>query len=797
MHNSNKHSILIVEDELIVALDLSKALESLDFCIAGIASTEDEAVLMARSHHPSIILMDINLGSGGSGLNAALRINKVQSIPIIYVTAYSSDKMLELAGKTNPYGYVLKPYNFREIKAAINTALIRFNYETEINKSQQRLKAVVEAAELEIIEYDHDTKTITLPQYTKRFKQLGFTREMSLDTFLQFFVERDAHEINRRIANKQPFNFCAKLNVKDIYGLQYMEIYLSQIHYLNSRVQVGAVQDVTDNQKNIANLKISDLVLTQMQESVVILDMDEKILHVNPAFCRLTDYKQNEIESKLFKDYLLQDRKEDLNLIKRSSKVSSTDKSNEVTIKCRHGKLVHAMMTVTELIDDNLVDKLIVTLTDVTRLVETERNLNKLVFTDPLTGFGNRAYLNHTLHMLHHNPTLHQIALIFVDIDNFKMLNDRYGHDFGDKILIEFSNRLSIMFREPDHLIRIGGDEFIIVLTGQFTKRELRLICEKILTQLKTDFHIDNITLPVSCSIGITYCEHKLFNADNLMKQADSAMYHAKRLGKQKYCFYDQKLAAETEYRVFIEQGLRTAIAEEKISIFLQPIVDSKGKTLSVEALCRWYDKDIGFVPLNIFIPVAEETNLIQALGFCVIKEAFLAKQQLIDAGFPDIIININFSQKQLQDKSTFKAICSLLDRYKLDAGGFVVEVTESILHHSSSEDTLQRLKQKGFNIALDDFGTGYSSLSRLHDYTVDIIKIDKSFIDSICTNAKQNIITKSIVNLGQNLGYKVVAEGIEEESQYQVLHEMGCENMQGYYFAKPLPIHELIRHLA
>ena len=803
MLNNQSVHVLIVEDELIVALNLSKELENIGYVVVGLAASETEALSMAIEHQPDIILMDINLEDGGSGLEAAKKIRAHCKAPVIYLTAYSSDKIVELAGKTNPYGYILKPYNVREVNAVISTSLIRSKYKGQIKASEARLRFALKAAELEVIEINRADNSISIELDNKVFGEMGFTKHMPKEDFLALFVKEDANILDTLLIKGLPFSRRAKMirrikNSDRYLPERYLDVYLSHIIYQNGCVQIGAIQDVSEAQHNITSLKVSDSILHQMNESVIILDASETIQKINPAFCELTGYSYEEVIGQHIYTFLLQERKADKK-IAHNQGLGKSNNQAEVTVLAKDGTYIHTMMTISELLLSDSETQLIITLTDISRLVEAEKSLNKIAFTDALTSFGNRAYFNSLLKTIHQteiNVVNHCIALFFIDLDSFKQINDTLGHEFGDRVLVEFAKRLRSVFRDDDHLVRLGGDEFVALLRGNYDLTSLEKVGNKVLSLFEKDFLIDGNQLTVSCSLGIAYSTSKNFDAEKLLKQADAAMYQAKKQGKNAFRFYDEALAKETQYRVFIEQGLQNAISNNLISVYLQPIVDTKGDVKSVEALCRWYDKDIGFIAPADFIPIAEETHLIHSLGFKVLNESMLIKKQLNEAGYSHIVVNINLSEKQLQNKNTYNTICELLAQYSLAASDFVIEITESVLHSTSSDAHIKRLSAEGFTFALDDFGTGYSALSRLHDYTIDIVKIDKSFIDMLLTNTKQNTITAAIIALGKKLGHKVVAEGVENEQQSNILMQMGCESMQGFYYAKPMPIHELLKFL-
>lgn len=796
MTKQNATKILIVEDELIVALNLSKELAHHGFMVVGMSSTEDEAVSLATSEKPDIILMDINLEAGGSGLVASERIRQHQKIPIVYVTAYSSDKIIDLVGRTNPYGYILKPYNIREVKAVINTALVRFKYEAKIQKSEQRLRVALEAAELGVFEYNRENHQISIDEYSDCFVALGFSKTMEKADFLALFNEKDALEIDALLSAGLLFNKRAKIKAAGNKVAHYVDVYLSHVFYDGGKVQVGAVQDVSEQQYNIEHLKVSDSVLNQMQESVLILDENELIQQVNPSFCKMIGLSNSQLINRSIADFLLQEREDDLSVSATLEFDSEHKGQRKVNIKRPDGSNVSALMTISDLDISEEEKQYVITLTDVSELVAAQKNLSRIAYTDSLTGFGNRAYLNRLLEQLFADKQTQSIALFFIDIDSFKNINDTLGHEAGDHVLAEFSRRLQGIIRDKDFLVRLGGDEFVVILTGHFNKLSLTLVAHKIIQLFDQDFALEDQHVSVSSSIGIAFDDFQYSDPKALLKHADVAMYQAKKKGKNTFEFFDEAMAKETQYRIFIEQGLKAALANNEITIYLQPVVDESGTIKSAEALCRWYDKEAGFIPPDEFIPVAEESYLIQSLGLRVLQESMLAKKHLNEAGFTDISININISEKQLHNPETAKMIQEFLVYYELKANDFVLELTESTLHSAASDKTIAILLDAGFKFALDDFGTGFSSLSRLYDHRVKIIKIDKTFTQLICENSRQNIITRSIINLAKDLGYEIIAEGVETTSQEQALKVMGCTAMQGYLFAKPMPIAEFLRLL-
>ncbi len=783
--------VLIVEDELIVALNLSKELTSEGYTVLDLAANESEAVSIAKVEKPTVILMDINLESGGSGISAAKQIREFCPNPIIYLTAYSSDKTIELVGQTNPYGYILKPYNIKEIKAVISTALVRYDHEKKINNVNKKLNIVADVADIGVLELNTEKTNIHIHDIKDKYQAVGFVSNMRYLEFVSLFVRQDAQNLERLLKKGAPFSFRARVKTLKNSKPIYLDVFLSDVVFEDENIQIGAIQDVSEHQSYLDEIKLSGSIVNQMSESVVILNSKHEIVHANLAFKKLIKAEKTDVRGKSFYSFMCSKRGEDKNLLARILPVKHSSQQIEATISRKDGKKLHVLLTASLLKTREEDSKTLITLTDVTKIIETEHKLGELAFKDPLTGFGNRASLYPYLQKL--EASCEGVALFFIDLDSFKNINDSLGHDFGDEVIRLFAQRLRNAVRETDYLIRLGGDEFVILATDSTAQELLVNVAQKIQDVLLDEFLISNNKVKVTASIGIVTASHDEFDLKTLLKKADIAMYQAKKAGKNRYCFYDRKIAEETEYRISIEQGLKSAITNGEIFVHFQPIVNIEGRIVYAEVLCRWYSATNGYISPEKFIPLAEETYLISELGYKVIKEAFLAKKQINSLGNDMLKLSINMSENQLNDSKTIEFITQLITELDLEPAEFIFEITESTMHKPNSGKNIRILKDMGFCFATDDFGTGYSSLSSLHEYSAEVIKIDKSFIQLLGKDERQTTITKTIFELLQKLDYICVAEGVETAEQFEMLKDIGCEYIQGFFFYKPMRLDQLL----
>lgn len=459
---------------------------------------------------------------------------------------------------------------------------------------------------------------------------------------------------------------------------------------------------------------------------------------------------------------------------------------------------VHALIKAVRKMDGNII-RMAGSYLDITKLKEYQKQLQYLAYHDVLTGLPNRLMLHsYWNENLAEGKSL-KTAIFFLDTDNFKLINDTLGHNFGDQLIVAIGSRLQSLLGRGSMVFRIGGDEFIIFRTCSGEISEVEAIATQILQSFTEPFELENKRVHVTVSIGITiYPDHAVETVD-LLKNADIAMFKAKELGRNRYVIFDPGLQMVIDERVQLEKNLRDALYKEEFRLYYQPQVDpSTGQVGGFEALLRWVSPELGMVSPLKFIRITEETGMIVQLGAWVLEQAcnFIKRLQMITGA--NFLVSINVSIIQLMQDNFVQQVLEILDKYQVNPEFIELEITESILIESFDTiyQKLNSLKENRVRIALDDFGKGYSSLNYLCQLPISTLKIDKSFIDNIMDVNKERIITGDIVAIGHKIGLAVVAEGVETREQVDYLLNHGCDKIQGYFYSKPIPEEEVVPFL-
>jgi diguanylate cyclase (GGDEF)-like protein len=388
-------------------------------------------------------------------------------------------------------------------------------------------------------------------------------------------------------------------------------------------------------------------------------------------------------------------------------------------------------------------------------------------------------------------------ALLYLDLDHFKTLNDSLGHDIGDELLIQVANRLKQCVRDEDTVARLGGDEFVILLSCREISQDVMLehaltMAERVQTALQAPYQLKQHIHYITPSIGITSVPHPGISPGDILKQADAAMYHAKSRGRNTISFYNEDMQRRADERLMLERDLREALAQQQFSLHYQPQFDLRHHLIGAEALLRWQHPEKGIIPIANFIHVAEETGLILLIGDWVIREACL---QLIK--WPDLPrLAVNISPKQFRQPRFSQKIAAILAEYGIEKSRLTLEIIESSLVEDIDDtiEKLQALQNLGIHISIDDFGTGYSSLAYLKLLPINQLKIDQSFVRDIITDSNDAVIVETIIGMAKHFGLSVIAEGVETIQQAQYLRNSNCKGYQGYLFSKPLPADEFFR---
>jgi len=435
------------------------------------------------------------------------------------------------------------------------------------------------------------------------------------------------------------------------------------------------------------------------------------------------------------------------------------------------------------------------------RLTELLKDLEHRTTHDLLTGLPNRALVNDRLKqaIALGNRGAPEMAVLFLDLDGFKFVNDTLGHQHGDQLLKQSAQRLSACLREGDTLGRFGGDEFVILLPGMNDRTAVAATAQRLIEAMETPFQLGGDEALVSTSIGIAMLPSDAHDAQTALKHADAAMYRAKDGGKGRYMFFAGDIGGELQERLALKSGLKKALERNEFELHYQPkCALSDGRITGIEALLRWHHPELGLVGPGKFIPLLEETGLIARVGEWVIDQACGQHKKWRAEGFPAMRVAVNLSVRQLWQPDLVGRIAGILQRHDMHPSFLEIEITESLLMHNreQAQEVLSQLAGLGIRLALDDFGTGYSSLSYLKKFPIHTIKIDRSFVQELDKEHDDLEIVRAIVSMGHSLGRHVIAEGVERDQQRATLLWLGCDEMQGYLLSPPLPAKQFSKFL-
>jgi diguanylate cyclase (GGDEF)-like protein len=434
---------------------------------------------------------------------------------------------------------------------------------------------------------------------------------------------------------------------------------------------------------------------------------------------------------------------------------------------------------------------------DITDRKVAEERVQFLAYYDALTGLPNRTLLRDRLAsaVASARRRKEKVALLFLDLDRFKLINDSLGHTCGDLLLQHVAERLKKLARAQDTVARLGGDEFLLILTGAKDVADAAVAAARVVKSMTAGFAIQGHSLSVSCSVGISMFPEHGADGETLIKNADAAMYSAKDSGRNNFRFFTDDMNAQVVERLTLENSLRLALDKKELFLMYQPQIDiTTGKVVGLEALLRWQHPELGLVPPDRFIRIAENSGLILPIGEWVLRTACSQARKWQEEGLPDATIAVNVSAIQFRQEGFCELIRSVLDETGLSAQYLELELTESLLLSNADVTfaVLKDLKATGLKLAIDDFGTGYSSLSYLKHFPVTKLKIDRSFIRDVAVNPDDAAIATAIISMAKSLHLKVIAEGVENEAQMTFLRTHQCDEIQGYYFSKPLTVDQV-----
>ena len=552
-------------------------------------------------------------------------------------------------------------------------------------------------------------------------------------------------------------------------------------------------RDVSQQAADMAKLRRAAVVFNATTEGIMVLSLDFRIEAVNRAFTEITGFAEDEVLG--HKPNFLTTKKVDPHL---SDQIATMVRDNgrwdaDARGHRKGGEVYSERVTVTGVRDDKgEITGYVAVSADVTQRRQAEERIRYQANFDALTGLPNRSLFMDRLTLAVNTAgrNKNRVALMFIDLDGFKLVNDTLGHDAGDQLLREAAKRLTATCRAGDTVARLGGDEFTVVMPNLPEAHPAPVVAQRIITALEEPFRFKNQEALVSASIGITVFPEDGRDVHTLLRNADAAMYQAKESGKANYRFYTADLNAQATERLAIKSGLAKALKRNEFQLDFQPRREiASGRITGVEALLRWHSRELGSMSPGKFIPIAEETGAIAPIGEWALGAACERQRAWSAAGIDDIRVAVNLSGRQLRQPNIVQVIAGQIERAGGSPEGLEIEITELIVMRDAdhSAATLRQLHDMGIRIILDDFGTGYSSLSVLKRFPVDMIKIDQTLIRPIATDMESLEIVRAIVSMGHSLRRRIVAEGVETEAQAQRLADLQCDEIQGYLVSEPV----------
>ena len=583
-----------------------------------------------------------------------------------------------------------------------------------------------------------------------------------------------------------------------------VEVHSSAIETRDRVLLFSIVFDVTERKRAESSLRLASLVYQNSSEAMMVTDAEDIIMAVNPAFTCITGYHPEEVIG-LHAGKLRSPRTDAETVHSLADAVSTAGCwHGEIWNRCKNGEEIVCRLTINAVLnEDGTVQSQVYQFSDVTYEKESDELIWRQANFDALTGLSNRSMfrdrLEQALKKAQRNSS--NVALLFLDLDYFKEVNDTFGHGLGDKLLQGTARRLLHCVRDSDTVARVGSDEFAIIIGDIVDVHSVERVVHAILHVIAEPFHVGVEQIYLSASVGITFYPDDAADSDMLLKNADQAMYAAKEQGRNCFRFFTSSMHEAAQARKRLIADLRTALAERQFSLHYQPIVDLKsGVIRKAEALVRWEHPQRGIISPAAFIGIAEETGMIVALGDWVFREAVRQAAAWYCPQRADFQVSINVSPVQFLNQGLdHEAWLEHLRQLRMKGGNVVVEITEGLLMDARPEitDQLLRFRDSGMQVALDDFGTGYSSLSYLKKFDIDYIKIDRSFVCNLAPGSDDLALCEAIIVMAHRLGLKVIAEGVETEVQRALLAASGCDCAQGYLFSKPVPAEEFAKLLS
>ena len=807
-------NLLVIEDEEADFLLLQRHMRLGGLMIRCRRVAEFEVLKTALSERAwDAVLSDFRIPGMDFGSSLELIRTRRPDLPIILISGSIGEEQAVELLKKGVSDFVLKDKPARLVPVLMRTLeetaqqQARRAAEESLRRSEERLGLALAASKMGVWEWDLRTDAVFsspecrrifgLKACTSGFKD--FTRvihpedtDRAIATAKRAVMEKSGYSSEFRIVNPKG-EVCWVAN----YGrAEYDECG-------RALRLIGTARDVTEQHQATERLRQAAAVFTSIQDGVVVTDLEGNILTVNQAFTTITGYGEAEVLGK--KISLLKSDRQTRTFYQDMWHSILTDGSwqGEIWNRRKNGEIYPEWLTISTVRDEKGdAASYVGVFTDISRVKHSEAQLDYLAHHDCLTDLPNRllllSRLNHALERSHRNGG--RGAVLFLDLDHFKNINDSLGHPCGDELLKMAAHRLQTRLRTSDTLARLGGDEFVAVVEDLSEPETAAEIARALIGQLAEPFRLpEGQEVYLGTSIGISLFPDDSGDAHLLIQHADTALYQAKAAGRGTYRFYAEAMTLAANSRLDMETRLRRALEREEFVLHFQPLLSvAEGQIHGVEALVRWNDPERGMIPPDRFIPFAEEAGLIVPLGEWVLRTACKRMQAWQQAGLPLKTLAVNLAPRQFQQPNLEERLLAILAETGLSAVNLELEITEGTLMEQAGEvqARLLALKRLGVKLAIDDFGTGYSSLAYLKRFPIDKLKIDRSFVRDIPRDSADMEIATAIIGLAKNLHLEVLAEGVETAEQLGFLKNRGCDSCQGFFFGKPMAEEDLLHWL-
>ena len=809
-----KSAILVVEDDPGVATLERRRLERAGYEVLTSASAE-EALEKIQHNDVELIVLDQGLPDA-TGLEFYKRLKAGGHVlPVIMVTGLSDEAMVIEALRAGVRDYITKSPEYLDyLPEAVERVLKQVRMEQRLEESEEKYRSIFENALEGILQSTPEGRIVMANPAIARI--LGYSSPEALiasvtDIRSQLYLDPD-----RRETLSQQLEQCGEVSAFEI-PVRHQdgsEIWLSvnarAVRGSSGRVELfeSTFEDITARkQAEVAKARLAAIVESS-EDAILGKSLDGMITSWNRGAEQLYGYTAEEMVGRHVSILAPPERYDEITRILEKLKRGEKVERLETVRVTKGGRRLDVSLTNSPIFDSggNVVGASAIT-RDITERKAFEEQLRHQALHDPLTDLPNRAlFIDRLEHALERAPrSKGQVAVLFLDLDNFKVVNDSLGHLAGDQLLVSVAARLRSCLRPGDTVARLGGDEFTVLIEGASDAAYAARVSERIIEVLRKPFFLDGQEMIVGASIGIalinaTFIEHG--SAEGLMRDADIAMYEAKRRGKSRYVVFEDAMNNGALERLNLERDLRRALERGEYRVHYQPTVSLEDKsTVGFEALVRWKHPKRGLVLPEEFIPLAEESGLIVPLGLWVLGEACRqAKQwQRYRPSNPPLMMSVNLSVRQFEHRELVEDITRVLQETGLEPNNLNLEITESVAMRDALQSAriMQELKELGVALSIDDFGTGYSSVSYLQRVPADYLKIDRSFISRLDENPEDKALVKAIVGMARALEMKIVAEGVETATQCKEIWDLGCDYGQGYYFSKPLPAGEALKVLS